>query len=273
MTTAHRATWKAARGGLQEEGSYRLHVPSAAVSSKDAPTEPHLKLRALAEPISRDDHRARLESSEQHPAKRPRKSRFAPLPPTEGEGAVNDAGGGGGGGGGEVKLILDTPEEKERIEGKEDGIEATGKELVVVASPGVHEDGDEAAESEDEDSGDESEDDEAELLAQLEQMRKEREFERAKKQAEEQERQEQRESARVAAANPLLGNLSRFNDEFSDTASLATASVATFAVKRRWDDDMVFRNQSVGEKKSQRRFVNDTIKNDFHRRFMKKYMR
>ena len=44
-------------------------------------------------------------------------------------------------------------------------------------------------------------------------------------------------------------------------------------VKRRWDDDVVFRNQERGEPKLQKRFVNDTIRNDFHRRFLNRYIK
>ncbi|KHG01607.1 Protein CWC15 A [Gossypium arboreum] len=41
----------------------------------------------------------------------------------------------------------------------------------------------------------------------------------------------------------------------------------------RWDDDVVFKNQARGETKPQKRFINDTIRNDFHRKFLLKYMK
>ncbi|CAN1334322.1 Spliceosome-associated protein CWC15 homolog [Linum perenne] len=41
----------------------------------------------------------------------------------------------------------------------------------------------------------------------------------------------------------------------------------------RWDDDVVFKNQTRGETKTPKRFINDTIRNDFHRRFLQKYMK
>ena len=44
-------------------------------------------------------------------------------------------------------------------------------------------------------------------------------------------------------------------------------------VKRRWDEDVVFRNQTRGEPKQQKRFINDTIRSDFHRRFLHRYVR
>lgn len=53
----------------------------------------------------------------------------------------------------------------------------------------------------------------------------------------------------------------------------ASGGGANFALKRRWDDDVVFRNQARSEPKAQRRFINDTIRNDFHRRFLDRYLK
>lgn len=45
-------------------------------------------------------------------------------------------------------------------------------------------------------------------------------------------------------------------------------------MKRRWDDDVVFKNQARGtEKQEGKEFVNDLLRSDFHRRFMSKYVR
>ena len=44
-------------------------------------------------------------------------------------------------------------------------------------------------------------------------------------------------------------------------------------VKRRWDDDVVFKNQARTEPKKQKRFVNDTVRSDFHRRFLDRYVK
>ncbi|PRQ43477.1 putative pre-mRNA-splicing factor Cwf15/Cwc15 [Rosa chinensis] len=41
---------------------------------------------------------------------------------------------------------------------------------------------------------------------------------------------------------------------------------------RRWNDDVVFRNQSRGETKTPKRFINDTVRNDFRIKFLNKYM-
>lgn len=286
MTTAHRATWKAARGGLQEEGSFRLHAPSVAVSSKDAPTERTLKKRHLpTEDASREDMLLRIEAGEASVSKRPRRSRFGPSTSNGSEESIDRR----------ANLTRDLLPPPQRLEGKpsernsdiheqspsaeegeadanpandEEGQESD--EIVKAAqSSEKSKEGDEDSEEEDDDDSDE---DEAELLAELERIRKEREFARAKKQSEDQERLEREETEKAAVENPLLSNLNTFNDEISETASVATGSVPAFAVRRRWDDDVVFRNQSRGERKQAPRFLNDTIRNDFHKRFMKQYM-
>jgi protein CWC15 len=45
------------------------------------------------------------------------------------------------------------------------------------------------------------------------------------------------------------------------------------AVKRRWNDDVVFKNQAKDEPEVKKRFINDTVRSDFHRSFMKKYIK
>jgi len=42
----------------------------------------------------------------------------------------------------------------------------------------------------------------------------------------------------------------------------------------RWDDDVVFKNCARGEmNKKEARFVNDTLRSDFHKKFMEKYIK
>lgn len=41
----------------------------------------------------------------------------------------------------------------------------------------------------------------------------------------------------------------------------------------RWNDDVVFKGQARTEPETKKRFVNDTIRNDFHRNFLTKYMK
>jgi protein CWC15 len=44
-------------------------------------------------------------------------------------------------------------------------------------------------------------------------------------------------------------------------------------VKRRWDDDLIFRNQARDEPDMKKRFINDAIRSDFHRKFLSKYIK
>jgi len=42
----------------------------------------------------------------------------------------------------------------------------------------------------------------------------------------------------------------------------------------RWDDDVVFKNCARGDvDKKERRFINDTLRSDFHKKFMEKYIK
>ncbi|XP_071692444.1 uncharacterized protein [Rutidosis leptorrhynchoides] len=105
------------------------------------------------------------------------------------------------------------------------------------------------------DDDDDDEDDEEALLAELELIKKERAEEKLRKEREEQEEEFKLKEAEVMRGNPLLNHPTSFN------------------VKRRWDDDVVFKNQARGETKAPKRFINDTIRSDFHRKFLHKYMK
>lgn len=54
---------------------------------------------------------------------------------------------------------------------------------------------------------------------------------------------------------------------------LLASDVASGKLKRKWNDDVVFRNQAKGEPEAKKRFINDTIRNDFHKRFLSKFIR
>ena len=41
----------------------------------------------------------------------------------------------------------------------------------------------------------------------------------------------------------------------------------------RWYDDVVFKNQTKDEPKPVKRFINDTTRNDFHKKFLNKYVK
>jgi protein CWC15 len=54
---------------------------------------------------------------------------------------------------------------------------------------------------------------------------------------------------------------------------LASEGGVSGMMKRRWNDDVVFRNQAKGEPEAKKRFINDTVRNDFHKRFLNKFVR
>ncbi|KAM7492799.1 hypothetical protein LguiA_035720 [Lonicera macranthoides] len=75
-----------------------------------------------------------------------------------------------------------------------------------------------------------------------------------------QERQQQEDELKVKEAELIRENLLLSNP-------------TSFSVKRRWGDDVVFKNQARGEAKTPKRFINYTICNDFHQIFLQKYMK
>lgn len=109
-------------------------------------------------------------------------------------------------------------------------------------------------ESSDEDDDDE-EDETAALMAELEKIKRERAEQRAKEEADKAEKEQEQREFDIARGNPLL-------------------NPRDFGVKRRWDDDVVFKNQARGtEDKKSKEFVNDLLRSDFHKRFMNRYVR
>ncbi|KAL2245199.1 protein CWC15 homolog A [Sesamum indicum] len=112
-----------------------------------------------------------------------------------------------------------------------------------------------AQSDDDSDDDEDDEDDEESLLAELERLRKEKAEQKEQEERQKQEEELKAKEEQLLRGNPLLNN------------------PTSFSVKRRWDDDVVFKNQARGETKTPKRFINDTIRNDFHRKFLQKYMK
>lgn len=49
---------------------------------------------------------------------------------------------------------------------------------------------------------------------------------------------------------------------------LQAGEEAEFGMKRSWHEDTVFKHQSRSEPPLKKRFINDTVRSDFHRRFL-----
>ncbi|KUI60756.1 Pre-mRNA-splicing factor cwc15 [Cytospora mali] len=116
-------------------------------------------------------------------------------------------------------------------------------------------DSDKDDDDDDSDSDDDS-DEEAELQRELERVKRERQEKREREEREKAAAEAAERERDIAKGNPLLNK-------------------PDFTVKRRWDDDVVFKNQARGteDKGKSKEFVNDMLRSDFHRRFMSKYVR
>ncbi|KAK5148569.1 complexed with cef1p, partial [Oleoguttula sp. CCFEE 6159] len=109
--------------------------------------------------------------------------------------------------------------------------EAKRRRLILEEAAEVDVDSDGARDASDSDSSDDDDDDEedetAELMRELEKIKAERAAQRAADDAAKAARDQEQREVDIARGNPLL-NATDFN------------------VKRRWDDDVIFRNQARG---------------------------
>lgn len=152
-------------------------------------------------------------------------------------------------------------DEREREKsGRSRGSEQQNKRLKIDQAPAASLDADDPLDDDDSDDPD-SEDDTAALLAELSRIRKERAADQLKKEQEKRAEEERIRMENILSGNPLLNYSSQ-------------ATKTDLKVKRRWDDDVVFKNcaRSEPEKKTNQ-FVNDSLRSEFHRKFMEKYIK
>ncbi|EME45444.1 hypothetical protein DOTSEDRAFT_79433 [Dothistroma septosporum NZE10] len=252
MTTAHRPTFDPARGkeAARGEAYHQRLLPAhktlkfrqAAQGTPDEHAKRDLKaelLRAEAKHYAKKDGRQITDDNEDTPAQR------EALQIEEGDGEsggvkrkLDDVGDGGADGG----LGEDYAAKKRRVLEETQDIDADS----------------ESSEESDSASEDEEEDETAELMRELAKIKAERADAAAKAAEEQAKKDEEQREKDIALGNPLLN-----------------ARKEDYGVRRRWDDDVVFKNQARGteERGKEKRFVNDLLRSDFHRRFMDKYVR
>uniref|UniRef100_A0AAV1UBG4 Cwf15/Cwc15 cell cycle control protein n=1 Tax=Peronospora matthiolae TaxID=2874970 RepID=A0AAV1UBG4_9STRA len=238
MTTAHRPTWHAAVGQPNEGGWHAGGKLSDQVSARDLPAHRHLKIRQVGQGTANEvellDLREELE----------RKEEKYELEKGIKRNTAQDK--------------LRRLEHNKRILLLGDA-ETDARELQLKKVASKYNDADDGAESDessDSDSDSADDDEEAELMRELEKIKQEREEERLRKEEEERKVTDQQVREEILQGNPL-------------TQQQGTSSAK---MKRRWNDDVVFRNQSRNEPEVKKRFINDTIRNDFHRRFLSKFI-
>jgi len=115
---------------------------------------------------------------------------------------------------------------------------------------------DDEDDDDDSDDDDDDDDDEAELLRELQRIKSER-----AKEADEREAAKTAEEQQVRNENYMRGN-----------PLLQGASSDNFGIQKRWDDDVVFKNCARNDKK-EHTFINDTLRSEFHKRFLGKYIK
>eukprot|EP01119_Soliformovum_irregulare_P012982 TRINITY_DN3417_c0_g1_i1.p1 TRINITY_DN3417_c0_g1~~TRINITY_DN3417_c0_g1_i1.p1 ORF type:complete len:241 (-),score=87.78 TRINITY_DN3417_c0_g1_i1:106-798(-) len=143
----------------------------------------------------------------------------------------------------EDQKIPQIEDRKTEVEELEEDVDADDKDL-------------DADDSSSDESSSDDEDEQEELMRELDRIKKEREEEAKKLEQEALARQQEERTSQMLSSNPIL-------KQDSDADSV---------VRKRWYDDAIFKNQAKGELKSTKRFVNDTIRNDFHRKFLTKYI-
>ena len=114
----------------------------------------------------------------------------------------------------------------------------------------------EYSDNSDNDSNNNSIDSEQELLIELEKIKQ---AQKEEKEREELEQQQQSE-LNILKSNPLL------NQSIDNVSSVSEG----YSLKKKWYEDTVFKNQSKLEQKVKKRFINDTVRSDFHRKFLNK---
>jgi len=222
MTTAARPTFDTARGGTQK-GEGNLSVLSKQYSAKDLPSHTKLKTRQTGQDTV-DEVRSR-------DFKRDLEDR---------------------------ERTVQREKTKEKSSRSSTG-ESSSKRSKMEAISTANLDADDPLDNDDSDDSDD-EDDTAELLAELQRIKRERAEEIAKKERERRMEEEKIRTENLLAGNPLLNQQSSSSSDFN--------------VKRRWDDDVVFKNCAKDDDKPKNKgFINDVIRSEFHKRFMDKYVK
>ena len=271
MTTAHRPTWKAAVGQDNEGGWNAGGAVSHQRSVLDAPGHTKLKVRQQHQVkySNKDEMIQQSLLAIQEATKEANKAKQAILHHHHQR---------------QIDPKVEEQSQLRLLEQGNDTIDVARIKAQYDDSDVEDDDDDEnsdldAPDDDDDDDQDSDEDDdddeEALLQAELAKIRAEREAKKQEQEAKEAVMEMQVAEQAAMIGNPLL-NFHKNNDAASVVSGMTntTSSVGGGRLKRRWNDDIVFRNQAKTEPKQQtKRFINDTVRNDFHKRFLNKFMR
>ncbi|KAH1024704.1 protein CWC15 homolog isoform X2 [Dendroctonus ponderosae] len=157
---------------------------------------------------------------------------------------------------------LEDREGHKKVGGSRSADHASSKRLKLDQVPAASLDADDPVDPEDESDSSEDEDDTEALLLELNNIKKERALDQTKKEIEKRQEEERIRMENILSGNPLLTHYS------------AGAAKVDHKVKRRWDDDVVFKNCAKSEpEKRSNVFINDSLRSEFHKKFMEKYVK
>lgn len=233
MTTAHRPTWNAAVASSNNPSGNTFVAQTTKVANRDAASFTKIKIRQL---------------SQGAPEERTSRKRFLEVLERK-ERKARDVRDG--------RTPVDEKDEKGNDR------EARSKKPVRDTRPKIKDDnpfpedadddvpsGSEKAASDDDD--DDEEEDTEELMRELAKIKREREAEEEKLKEQQGKVDERSRRDEVFKGNPLLQ--------------------AELSLKRKWDDDTVFKNQARTAPKQKLRYINDSVRSDFHKKFLDKYV-
>jgi len=248
MSTAHRPTWDPAQAKDVKGGSRQFSVRDMAAHTK-------LKFRQVGQTstveVKKRDLRAELLAAEQDAKNKKRKAEGKP--PLD---VIEDA-----------PVPVDDESNKRR--------KLLQEALELDKDDEDEEDDEDEKDAKDEDESEEDSDDEddtAELLRELEKIKRERAEEKARVERDQSASEAASREAEIATGNPLLNLAAALGQQ--TPAGVNTTVPGTFQVKKRWDDDVIFKNQAMNQKTpGQGNFVNDLLRTEFHRKFMAKFIK
>ena len=96
-------------------------------------------------------------------------------------------------------------------------------------------------------------------MREYEKLKKEREEEQRRKEMAKVDEIKQRQKEEVLLGNPLL------NSQIEE-ASCGTSGL--YSLRKKWHEETVFKHQARNIPIEKKRFINDTVRSDFHRRFL-----
>nr|XP_045582308.1 protein CWC15 homolog [Procambarus clarkii] len=281
MSTATRQTFAPAVGGMAR-AERDVSALTKQYSARDLPSHKRLKFRAPGQSTIQElhhrDFRRELEDRERAGGSDTRKNGLTKQYPASDlpshirvklraprELTIQELKDCERAGGSDERKNSTTGESKKRKSGPTGGINEWGDLESSLSPPSKKKkydqnvldnlDEDDAQDDDDTDSDEDS--DEEELVRELERIRRLRVEQQEREEQERQVREERIRIETIVSGNPLL-NLAK-----------APARLP-IEVKRRWDEDVVFKNCAASEPQG-KTFINDTLRSEFHKRFMDKY--